>query len=97
MIMPNEKKYIDVTELINKIYNKSNCHRLDIEMYSMRGIITILDNAPAADVAEVKRGHWIEDGSVQICSECGEEHEWGEYRATYCEDCGARMDGADSG
>lgn len=78
----------------NKIYNKSNCHRLDIEMYSMRGIITILDNAPAADVAEVKRGHWIEDGSVQICSE---EHEWGEYRATYCEDCGARMDGADSG
>ena len=46
-----------------------------------------------ADVAEVKHGEWIEDGEYQICSVCGEEHHWDEYRATYCEDCGARMDG----
>ena len=48
-----------------------------------------------ADVNLVVHAHWIEenDGTVQICSNCGEEHEWQEYRATYCEDCGARMDG----
>ena len=46
-----------------------------------------------ADVAEVKHGEWIEDGEYQICSVCGEEHHWDEYRATYCEDCGAKMDG----
>lgn len=48
---------------------------------------------PAADVAPVVHGRWIEEGGVQICSNCGEEHSWEEYRATYCEDCGARMDG----
>lgn len=28
----------------------------------------------------------------QICSECGEEHEWDEYRAAYCDVCGAEME-----
>ena len=41
----------------------------------------------------VRHGYWIEDGDVQICSECGEEHEWAEYRAPYCDICGAKMDG----
>ena len=48
---------------------------------------------PAADVAPVRRGHWIEDGDYQICSECGVEHCWDEYRAAYCDSCGAKMDG----
>lgn len=48
---------------------------------------------PAADVEPVRRGHWIEDGDCQICSECGEEHCWDEYRAAYCDSCGAKMDG----
>lgn len=51
---------------------------------------------PAADVAPVRRGHWIEDGDCQICSECGEEHCWDEYRAAYCDSCGAKMDGGDN-
>ncbi len=50
---------------------------------------------PAADVASVRRGHWIEEDGCQICSECGEEHVWDEYRAAYCDVCGARMDGAE--
>lgn len=48
--------------------------------------------APAADVAPVRRGHWIEENGCQICSECGEEHEWDEYRAAYCDVCGAEME-----
>lgn len=42
---------------------------------------------------EVKRGQWIEDGNgIQVCSECGEEHEWQDFRAPYCDMCGAKMD-----
>lgn len=39
-----------------------------------------------------RHGHWIKDGDVQVCSECGAEHGWDEYRASFCEDCGAQMD-----
>lgn len=39
-----------------------------------------------------RHGHWIEYGDVQVCSECGAEHGWDEYRASFCEDCGAQMD-----
>lgn len=50
---------------------------------------------PAADVAPVRHGRWIKDGEDGpiYCSECGEEHEWGDYRASYCDTCGAKMDG----
>ena len=54
-------------------------------------------SAPAADVSPVVHGHWIEDGDYQICSECGEEHCWDEYRAAYCDSCGAKMDGETEG
>ncbi len=54
-----------------------------------------IKSIPAADVVPVVHGHWIEDGDVKICSECGEEHCWQEYRASYCEDCGAKMDGGE--
>ena len=46
---------------------------------------------PATDVAPVRRGRWIEENGIQICSECSEEHEWEDYRAPYCDTCGARM------
>lgn len=58
-----------------------------------RYFLNLIDKTSTADVAEVRHGHWIEDGEYQICSVCGEEHHWDEYRATYCEDCGAKMDG----
>lgn len=47
---------------------------------------------PAADVAPVVHGRWLEEDGIQICSECGEEHEWEDYRAPYCDTCGAKMD-----
>lgn len=46
------------------------------------------------EYAPVRRGMWItEANGVTICSNCGEEHEWDEYRPFYCEYCGSRMDG----
>lgn len=56
-----------------------------------RGCIDLLDSIPAADVAPVRRGRWIEEDGIQICSECGEEHEWEDYRAPYCDTCEAEM------
>lgn len=59
-------------------------------------LLDVILNGPtlisAADVAPVRRGHWIEENGCQICSECGEEHEWDEYRAAYCDVCGAEME-----
>lgn len=39
-----------------------------------------------------EKGEWIEEDGVQICSNCGEEHEWVDYRAPFCDQCGAIMD-----
>lgn len=50
-----------------------------------------IKSIPAADVAPVRHGRWIEEDGTQICSECGEEHEWEDYRAPYCDTCGAKM------
>ena len=57
--------------------------------------VTRVENFPAADVAPVRRGRWIEEDGIQICSECGEEHEWEDYRAPYCDTCGAKMNKED--
>ncbi len=58
-------------------------------------ILMCIDNAPTVDTE--KHAHWIEDGDFQICSNCGEEHEWGDYRAPYCDTCGHKMDEEVSG
>ena len=54
-------------------------------------LVDTFADIPAADVAPVRRGRWIEEDGIQICSECGEEHEWEDYRAPYCDTCGAKM------
>lgn len=51
-----------------------------------------LEEAETEDVAPVVHAHWKEDGEVCVCSNCGEEHAWGGYRADYCDVCGAKMD-----
>lgn len=56
--------------------------------------VKLLEKVPAADVAPVVHGQWLEEDGVQICSNCGEEHCWDEYRAPFCDNCGTRMDGA---
>ena len=56
-------------------------------------IESLMINYSTTDVAEVKHGEWItdKDGFV-ICSECGEEHTWDDFRPPFCDMCGARMD-----
>ena len=85
-----DTKYLFKCETCRHCIGDIKCYTLcdHGEMY-----IPDISKIPAADVEEVKHGEWIEDGEYQICSVCGEEHHWDEYRATYCEDCGAKMDG----
>ncbi len=90
------KRYIEAVGLAEVIEN------LDIRVAgkparwndAKYSVLREISQAPDADVEEVKHGYWITDEKgIVICSECGEEHAWDEYRATYCEDCGAKMDG----
>lgn len=62
-----------------------------------------ISEVPAADVAEVKHGEWVEKWDSQhfvsscICSVCGKgTHrdsliKWA--KGAYCQNCGAKMDG----
>lgn len=82
-----------MAEYIERGSAMRTAHILRPEDKELMSAISII---PAADVAPVRHGHWIEEDGCQICSECGEEHEWDEYRAAYCDVCGARMDGAEN-
>ena len=76
-------KYVNAADAAEKIAEKHGIPLGDL--------IDTFAEIPAADVAAVQRGRWIEENGIQICSECGEEHEWEDYRAPYCDTCGARM------
>lgn len=90
-------RYIDADKLYELI--RTNDYKLatkngsiDYGMFTV-GIKQAIDKIPTADVKEVKHGEWItdKDGFV-TCSECGEEHTWDDFRPTFCDMCGARMD-----
>ena len=62
-----------------------------------------IDSEPAADVAPVRHGRWIDAYPdiephpmfmYGICSECGFEQGIFKY-LSYCPNCGAKMDGCD--
>lgn len=66
-------------------------HCLPSGIHEEREIFRIADHLIANGVTVQKEGYWVEENGVQVCSNCGEEHSWEEYRASFCEDCGARM------
>lgn len=70
-------------------FSKSSYSIVDMEHMVDDYIESCIDNAVEE---EQVHGHWIEDDGVQICSNCGEEHEWEYYRAPFCDQCGAMMD-----
>ena len=55
---------------------------------------------PAADVALVRHGRWIDKGEYAVCTECGErsgtQYDGVEpipLMTQFCPNCGAKMDG----
>lgn len=90
-----ETKLYGHCEEVEKVmagYNPSSfCAGFLYALTLVRGLITQIPDA--VDAAPMVHGRWIVDESgVIICSECGAEHEWLDYRASFCEDCGAKMD-----
>nr|DAI02168.1 MAG TPA: RNA polymerase subunit [Caudoviricetes sp.] len=62
---------------------------------------SLLCDLPAADVAPVRRGHWVRVGDGTTCSECltgmkrtnGIQTEWVDLSMMlFCPRCGAKMD-----
>ena len=78
-------------------YGKKYVDGYDREKFDdWQEIIDGIESVPAADVAEVKHGKWIEylpvlgAGNLQIrCSECGLTND---FKTSYCPNCGAKMD-----
>lgn len=70
------------------------------EWYTER-VVSLVANQPAADVAPVRRGHWVRVGDGTTCSEClagmkrtdGIQTEWVDLSMMlFCPKCGSKMD-----
>ena len=66
------------------------------------GIISVLKDIPAADVAPVVHGRWVFNGICTSCSVCGSnkptkahDHKLAKQEIKYCYYCGAKMDGGE--
>lgn len=92
-------EYIDKDDVIQLLYYYCD------EVCS--AVVADLEQIPSADVAPVKHGKWISDGSKYFCCNCGnyalwENERWrvmeGDLTGLYqvksenCPYCGAKMD-----
>lgn len=83
----SEKKYINADLLKAKFTGNISCE------YPAPLVRALIDRQPAADVAEVVHGKWLEDDYGYFrCSECGSEQDTPEYTTPFCPICGAKMD-----
>lgn len=61
--------------------------------------LSAIEHIPAADVASVVHGRWIETSEGTFCSECNknpipvEHYNVCNFTGAYCPNCGAKMDG----
>ena len=82
-------------DLISRKAIKEYINQSDLTNREKMTLHIAINNIPTTAAAPEVHGRWIEEGDIQICSNCGEEHEWQDYRAPYCDNCGARMDGGE--
>jgi len=89
-------KYIDADRL-KKHFAWWGTTGIDTYEKNKKDFEQIIDLQPAADVAEVRHGRWIDlnDSIVAgICSVCGWKSIWQEsyvVEMNYCPNCGAHM------
>ncbi len=94
------KKYIDADFVLEKFREKMIEVEYDEDYPPALAIPEgeveyVIDNLPAADVQEVRDGHWIRDCLRVLCSECGEDYSDELFcmggDINLCPNCGARM------
>ena len=96
-----QRKYIDAEMFAKRIEASPAFGNMAFEGELLRRVVLdLLDNAPNADVEEVKHGKWIEkfkDGFCYYdCPFCDDGYvvmERDENKPNYCHNCGAKMDG----
>lgn len=88
-------EYIKLDDAMAAVHREIGAKISVAQTYMLKRIAIGLKAKATDNVREIIRAHWIENDGVQTCSNCGEEHEWDEYRASYCDCCGAKMDGGD--
>ena len=65
-------------------------------LYKASSIYAVIDNAPSADVAQVRHGRWIAShDEFCACSICKYPVYVGWNQTNYCPNCGAKMDRGD--
>lgn len=106
--------YIEREAVLAYPIRKDKCDRKHANEHFILGIesvIEFVENLPAADVAPVRHGRWIEDERTypgpglknNLCSACGEvAGAWKEglepgRKWAYCPNCGALMDRKEDG
>lgn len=89
-------EYIEREFALNVLCRENCGHNYEANKCNNCYTSNFINYLPAADVAEVKRGKWIEYlpvlrvGNLQIgCSECGLTND---FKTSYCPNCGAKMD-----
>lgn len=91
-------KYVS-TELLKQTFAKAlnEIEGLSVPLSEVAILIgRVIKDTPVAKVEASKHGKWIvDDSGTVICSECGEEHEWDEFRPPYCDMCGSKNESAE--
>ena len=103
-------RYIDANALISDSRICGNCkdHELcdgNIAFCPSAAARRAINDAPTVDAEPVRHGRWINcvnynkiDDAINygytICSVCEKLQQYG-YKAKYCPNCGAKMDGGD--
>ena len=84
--------FIDREAVLTKIHQYTRHHWPTVSY-----VESIIKEQPAADVAPVVHGRWIEDHDYLKCPECGVMVKWdftffdiGNWN--YCPNCGSKMD-----
>lgn len=88
------RKYIDADIIRNHFKaDLSRRPKSFLDDMLMACVNRVIDEAPAADVAEVRHGRWIhKDPSGTSCSKCGSLFPMFLGLYDYCPNCGALMD-----
>ena len=98
-------EYVEREALLKAISKVGGSHLID---WDTAGVVSLVENQPAADVAPVRRGEWLDlrgDYQTAKCSFCASQYEvtFGEesngmlfdcFKQTYkyCPHCGAKME-----
>ena len=99
-----EQRFIDANNLIEEIreercYNCRNFKDMKCDYCGTADYIYMIEDMPAADVAPVVHGRWIDKGEYAVCTECGgrsgTQYDGVEpipLMTQFCPNCGAKMD-----